>query len=177
MLSQSAGFRFDRTLWRRFITVFQLYLYPKSPRSARHLFWLLFSGFLGVLLISMLLFSLIKVSCATFSLSFYNHYIKSVLRGFFVFDFNPTLNKLIVVSSILFVIGLYFYSQKTLQRGVGNDGLPSLQFYFFCCVLLKQILFQSIHSGSSLIHQSVFRRSPISKLMALLSLFRTLHLK
>ena len=117
MLSQSAGFRFDRTLWRRFITVFQLYLYPKSPRSARHLFWLLFSGFLGVLLISMLLFAFIIVSCATFSLSFYNHYIKSVLRGFFVFDFNPTLNKLIVVSSILFVIGLYFYSQKNALEG------------------------------------------------------------
>ena len=117
MGSAQQGFRFDRVLWRRFISVFQLYLFPNHPRAGRHLFFLLSGGFVSVLLLSMLLFSLIKFLCAYASVTFYQQYIQSVLRGFFVFDFKPSAHSLLLYTSLLSIIAGYFYSQKKELSG------------------------------------------------------------
>ncbi len=112
-----AGFRFDRVLWRRFLSVFRLYLYPEARHAGRHLLGLLCAAFAFVVMVSVWLFAAIKATTAAFSISFFQLYIQPVLRGFFIFDFHFTLISSTIMCALMLLILWYAWSQRKVLHG------------------------------------------------------------
>ena len=105
-----ATFKFDRQLWQRFVAVFQLYLYPKAKYAGWHLLALLITGFTAVIVISMFLFALKKAIFLGWFPELYNHYIKAVLRGFFIFNYKLNGQSLTgLLLALGAILGYYYY--------------------------------------------------------------------
>ncbi len=140
-MTKDVKFKFDRTLWRRFLLVFKLYLYPDVKNSGWHLFGLMTAAFGAVLILSIWIFSTIKYVTASVSMPFYDTYIKTVLRGFFIFDFDHSIQTTCWLLIIMLGIAYYFWSQRAvLKPRLGRWGTVVVILFFLLCVTEANII-------------------------------------